>query len=157
MVRSCLLYSVKKAFLFLFSLFLLSAAVFYISRLAPGDPLISYYGERVERMGMQEREWAEEKLGLKDPVSVQYIRWLGNAFRGDFGISYKYKMNVIDVIKGRIGNTLLLGGLGFAWSFYLRCFWGFFVHGMKTGCPTALSAALAQLQVVFPSFGCPFC
>ena len=91
MVRSCLLYSVKKAFLFLFSLFLLSVAVFYISRLAPGDPLISYYGERVERMGMQEREWAEEKLGLKDPVSVQYIRWLGNAFRGILGFLINIK------------------------------------------------------------------
>ncbi len=79
----------KKALSFVLSIFVLSAALFYISRLAPGDPLVSYYGDRVEKMSVEEREWAEEKLGLKDPLSVQYIRWLENALRGDFGISYK--------------------------------------------------------------------
>ena len=37
---------VKKVFLFILSIFLLSVIVFYVSRLAPGDPLISYYGDR---------------------------------------------------------------------------------------------------------------
>ena len=152
MVRSCLLYSVKKAFLFLFSLFLLSAAVFYISRLAPGDPLISYYGERVERMGMQEREWAEEKLGLKDPVSVQYIRWLGNAFRGDFGISYKYKMNVMDVIKGRIGNTLLLGGVGFCMVFLLALFLGIFCAWHENRLSDRIVCSIGTVTSCIPEF-----
>ena len=94
------------------SIFLLSAAVFYMARLAPGDPLVSYYGDRAEKMSPKEREWAEDKLGLKDPVTVQYVRWLGRAFHGDFGISYKYKADVLEVIKERVGNTLVLGGLG---------------------------------------------
>ena len=38
----------KRLMLFLFSVFILSLVIFYISRLAPGDPLLSYYGERVE-------------------------------------------------------------------------------------------------------------
>lgn len=94
------------------SIFLLSAAVFYMARLAPGDPLVSYYGDRAEKMSPKEREWAEDKLGLKDPVTVQYVRWLGRAFHGDFGISYKYKTDVLEVIKERVGNTLVLGGIG---------------------------------------------
>lgn len=110
---------VQKAGFFLVSVFLLSVLVFYIARLAPGDPLVSYYGERAEKMSPKEREWAEDKLGLHDPIHVQYIRWLQNACRGDFGISYKYKMNVTEVIGGRIGNTLLLGGIGFALIFVL--------------------------------------
>ena len=43
------IYILKKILLFLASIFLLSVIVFYISRLAPGDPLVSYYGERVEK------------------------------------------------------------------------------------------------------------
>lgn len=39
----------KKAAAFLASVLLLSVLVFYISRLAPGDPLVSYYGDRVEK------------------------------------------------------------------------------------------------------------
>lgn len=81
----------KKLLIFLVSVFLLSLAVFYISRLAPGDPLMSYYGERVEKMSVAEKEAAREKLGLNDPIHVQYLRWLENAARGDFGISYQYK------------------------------------------------------------------
>jgi len=111
--RSLAAYYGKKVLLFILSVFLLSVVTFYVSRLAPGDPLVSYYGDRVEKMTPAEREWAEEKLGLNAPISVQYVRWLGNALQGDFGISYKYKMDVTEVIGSRAGNTLLLGGVGF--------------------------------------------
>lgn len=107
----------KKILLFFLSVFILSVVVFYVSRLAPGDPLVSYYGDRVEKMSPQERAWAEEKLGLNAPILVQYARWLGGALQGDFGISYKYKMDVLEVVAGRVGNTLLLGGLGFVLIF----------------------------------------
>mgnify|MGYP001180692481 CR=1 FL=1 len=77
-----LVYYGKKCLIFLISVFILSVAVFYVARLAPGDPLVSYYGDRVEKMTPEERAWAEEKLGLNDPISVQYIRWAGNAAWG---------------------------------------------------------------------------
>ena len=98
---------------FLVSVLVLSVAVFWLSRLAPGDPLMSWYGERVEKMSESEKDAAREALGLNDPIHVQYIRWLKNAAKGDFGISYKYKQDVLEVIAGRLGNTLILGGTGF--------------------------------------------
>ncbi len=107
------IYYGKKILIFFLSILILSVAVFYIARLAPGDPLVSYYGERVERMTPEERQWAEEKLGLNDPIYVQYIRWFQNAMQGNFGISFKYKQDVLQVIGGRLGNTLILGGIGF--------------------------------------------
>ena len=112
------LYYGKKLLIFIISVWVLSLVTFYVSRLAPGDPLISYYGERVEKMSPEEREWAEEKLGLNDKISVQYARWIRQAFHGNFGISYKYKMDVLEVLKSRIGNTLVLGGIGFLIIFF---------------------------------------
>ena len=50
----------KTILILLFSIFVLSTTVFFVSRMAPGDPLVSYYGDRVERMSPQERVWAEE-------------------------------------------------------------------------------------------------
>lgn len=117
MKRNPFVYYGNKALIFLVSVFVLSAAVFCISRLAPGDPLMSYYGERVEKMSVEEKDAAREKLGLNDPIHVQYVRWLGSAARGDFGISYKYKQDVMEVIGQRIGNTLILGGIGFVLTF----------------------------------------
>lgn len=111
--RNRALYYGKKLLIFLFSVLVLSAVVFYVARLAPGDPLVSYYGDRTEKMSPKEREWAMEKLGLDEPIHVQYVKWMQNAFHGDFGISFKYKRDVVEVIRGRIVNTLLLGGIGF--------------------------------------------
>lgn len=72
----------KKAAAFLASVLLLSVLVFYISRLAPGDPLVSYYGDRVEKMTPEERAWAEEKIGTEGshfrtvyPLGRQCIAW----------------------------------------------------------------------------------
>ncbi len=117
MRRSPFLYYGRKLLAFVCSVILLSLAVFYISRLAPGDPLMSYYGERVEKMSVEEKTAAREKLGLNDPIHIQYIRWAGRALKGDFGISFKYKEDVMEVIGQRIGFTLILGGVGFVLTF----------------------------------------
>ena len=109
----------RKALIFVLSVFVLSLVVFYIARLAPGDPLVAYYGDRVEKMSPEERAWAEERLGLNAAIHVQYARWLQSAAKGDFGVSYKYKMDVLEVIGGRVGNTLILGGIGFVLIFGL--------------------------------------
>ena len=132
---SKILYFGKKALAFLLSVLVLSLAVFYVSRLAPGDPLVSYYGNRAEKLTPQvhavlvpeqEREQAEEKLGLDEPIFPQYVRWAQNALHGDFGISYKYKMPAGEVIASRAGNTLLLGGVGFVLIFTLSLLLGMF-------------------------------
>lgn len=119
----------RKLGIFLVSVIVLSLAVFYISRLTPTDPLVSYYGERVEKMSVEEKEQARERLGLDAPISLQYVRWVKNALKGDFGISFKYKQDVLEVIRLRLGNTLILGGLGFVLTFVgalglgLLCAW----------------------------------
>lgn len=121
---SKILYFGKKVLAFLLSVLVLSLAVFYVSRLAPGDPLVSYYGDRAEKLTPQERAQAEEKLGLDEPIFTQYVRWAQNALHGDFGISYKYKMPAAEVIASRAGNTLLLGGIGFVLIFTLSLLLG---------------------------------
>lgn len=118
MKKTPFLYWGKKLLLLPVSVLLLSLAVFCIARLAPGDPLMSYYGEGVEKMSPSEKEAAREKLGLNDPLHAQYIRWLQGALRGEFGNSFKYKQPVTQVIGQRVGNTLLLGGIGFVLIFF---------------------------------------
>ena len=117
-------YLMKKLVIFLASVLLLSVIVFVVSRLSPGDPLVSYYGDRTEKMTPAERQQTTERLGLNAPLTTQYARWLEGAFRGEFGISYKYKQDVLDVISARIGNTLLLGMPGFILTFALALMLG---------------------------------
>ncbi len=75
---------------------------------------------------MSSRKRQGEKLGLNEPVWVQYGIWAEEAFHGDFGISFKYKQDVMKVIEGVWANTLILGGsvyiLTFAFALVLGVF-----------------------------------
>lgn len=95
------------------AMLILSIVVFYFSRLAPGDPLQSFYGEAVERMSAEQLTAARQRLGLDAPIWVQYVRWIQGISRGDFGLSLRYRMPAMDVIAPLIGNTLVLGGTGY--------------------------------------------
>ena len=145
-------YFFRKILTFTASIFLLSFLVFYISRLTPGDPLVSYYGDRVEKMSPKEREWAEERLGLKDSITSQYFRWLGGAVQGDFGISYKYKMDVTEVIAGRIGNTLILGGIGFLLIFILALLLGILCAWYEDKWPDKIICKAGTVTSCIPEF-----
>lgn len=150
--KNKVLYYSKKLILFFISVFVLSLTVFYISRLTPSDPLLSYYGDRVEKMSVEEKTWARDKLGLNDPIHVQYIRWASNALQGQFGISYKYKQDVMDVIGVRIGNTLILGGIGFILTFLGALGLGILCAWFEDKWPDRILCKLGTLTSCIPEF-----
>ena len=142
----------KKLLVFLFSVLALSLLVFYLARLAPGDPLVAYYGERTEKMSVEERERSLERLGLNDPIYVQYVRWVQNAAQGEFGISYQYKQPVLQVLEGRTGNTLLLGGTGFLLTFALALLVGVFCAWQEERWPDKILCKVGTLTSCIPEF-----
>lgn len=119
MERSTGRYILKKAGQLLLTLLVLSIIVFLVSRLAPGDPLRAYYGESVEKMSMEQLDHARERLGLNNSLVSQYVKWLGDALQGDFGISYIYKQPALQVVTDVYGNTALLAGVSFFLIFIL--------------------------------------
>ena len=62
------------------------------------DPKVD--GETIEKIRLQ--------LGYYDPWYIQYFRWVKNAFHGDLGISYTYKLPVLTVIGARAMNSFSL-------------------------------------------------
>ena len=142
----------KKLLVFLLSVLALSLLVFYLARLAPGDPLVAYYGERTEKMSVEERERSLERLGLNDPIYVQYVRWVQNAAQGEFGISYQYKQPVLQVLEGRTGNTLLLGGTGFLLTFALALLVGVFCAWQEERWPDKILCKVGTLTSCIPEF-----
>lgn len=150
--RNRIVYYGKKLIAFLLSVFVLSIVVFYVARLAPGDPLVSYYGDRTEKMSPQERQWAMEKLGLDEPIGIQYVKWVENAFHGDFGISFKYKQDVVEVISGRMVNTLLLGGIGFLCIFVGSLLLGVFCAWHEERWMDRIICRLGTISSCIPEF-----
>ncbi|SHJ86422.1 ABC transporter permease [Tepidibacter formicigenes] len=93
------------------TIFILSLGAFMVSHLAPGDPLVSVYGDAAERLSNEARIKAVKDLRLDKPLIYQYAIWIKNAVKGDLGYSYKYKMPVKDVIQIHFPNTFYLMGL----------------------------------------------
>ncbi|MEJ8555071.1 ABC transporter permease [Tepidibacter sp. Z1-5] len=101
------------------TILILSFGVFMISHLAPGDPLVSVYGDGAERLSTEARIKAVKDLGLDKPLIYQYTIWIKNSVKGDLGYSYKYKMPVKDVIQTHFPNTLCLMGLSIFFTLIL--------------------------------------
>ncbi|MEG0829636.1 MAG: ABC transporter permease [Anaerovoracaceae bacterium] len=112
-------YISKKIGQLILTLIILTLVVFFVSRIAPGDPLKAYYGEAVEKMSVEQLDQAKDRLGLNDSLVTQYINWGKAAIHGDFGISYKYKQPATTVIGNVYMNTVILTALSFLIIFVL--------------------------------------
>ena len=74
----------RKTLVFIAMMFLLSLIVFYVSRLTPGDPLQSFYGDAMQSMTTTELDAARERLGLNGPIWMQYAKWDRERHAGGF-------------------------------------------------------------------------
>ena len=92
-------------------IFILSILLFAMVRVAPGGPLATAY--RNPNVTKEQIEILKKKLGLDQPLPVQYVRWFGDMLRGDMGDSIKFRRPVSEMIAERIPNTLILVGVSF--------------------------------------------
>lgn len=91
---------------------LLSVFLFGIVHVMPGGPLAQ--AERNPNVTPEQLAAMRERLGLDDPIPVQYVKWLkAFVFEGDWGYSIKFRRPVIDMVAERVPPTLLLFGVGF--------------------------------------------
>jgi len=70
-----------------------------------GDPINAMVGQDTS---VEEREQLREKLGLTDPAPIQFLRFIGNAVQGKFGLSYRTSEPVGRMILERMPATLEL-------------------------------------------------
>jgi peptide/nickel transport system permease protein len=98
--------------LFLIPLLLgLSIVMFTIIRLAPGDPALAMMSPTAAS-NPEYLEQTRKNLGLDEPLPVQYLTWLGNMLRGDFGTAYTFNNKpVLDLIGERLWGTVQLQGI----------------------------------------------
>ena len=98
-------YIVKKALTLVGTLLLVSFISFHLFQILPGDPVTSMLGKEYSE---ERAESLREELGINKPVIVRYVNWLTDFVKGDFGISYKYKMPVSRLISDKIPVTMYL-------------------------------------------------
>ena len=104
-------YVVKRLLIMIPTLIAISALVFFIIHLPPGDFLSSKIDELMAQGGRDAMVKVEElrrQYGLDQPLVVRYLDWIWGILHGDFGISFEYDLPVTDVIGERILLTMLM-------------------------------------------------
>ena len=119
-----------------------SVVVFLTIKLIPGDPVSTMLGPSAPP---EAREALSQRLGLDDPLPLQYLAWASHAITGDLGTSTSLQQPALDLVLTAFGNTMILlvaalaialvGGvaLGIAMALRPRGPVGRFVSGTSLG------------------------
>src|SRR5499427_7039869 len=94
-------------------LFGILLAVFVTMRIVPGDPARLVAGPDA---GPEELAAMRQQFGLDQPLHIQFARYLRDVLRGEFGRSLKTQRPVIDEIRPRLVNTVILAVLSTAFA-----------------------------------------
>lgn len=84
-----------------------TTATFTLIHLIPGDP-VELMMSNTRQMTQEEIDRIRDKLGLNDPLPVQYVRYLTNLLKGDMGKSVRSRSDVSYEIMQRLPDTVIL-------------------------------------------------
>lgn len=105
-------YLLRKLGLSLVTIFVVVIINFLLFRVLPGDPVRSVIGRNV-KISAETQNALREQFGLDKPVFPdQFFNTLGQWARGNLGISWSLRRPVGEILISKLGNTVLLIGLG---------------------------------------------
>lgn len=106
-------YLLQRILLVIPMMWVLLTVVFVLLRVAPGDPVSAAVGGKLDPEAMDARRAA---LGLDRPLFVQYLDYLGDVVRFDFGNTISDNQPVLEIIRDNGGATLTLTAGAFAFA-----------------------------------------
>ncbi|HEX6119142.1 MAG TPA: ABC transporter permease, partial [Dongiaceae bacterium] len=106
-------YALRRLLLLVPVFFAVSAVIFLIIHLVPGDPV-----DNLARIGSspEQRQEIAARYGLDRPLPTQYFIWLGKLVRGDMGNAIVLRRPVADLIAQNLPYSLTLGGFALLFS-----------------------------------------
>ena len=114
-----------------------------------GDPVATMMGQEASQA---DREALRERLGLDDPVIIQFASFIGRAATGDFGISYRLQQPVMELILSRLPATLELALISGALAFVFGVGLGVYTALNRRGWLSASIMTVSLIGVSLPTF-----
>lgn len=130
-------------------LFVISFIVFSLIHLAPYDVIDSL---KTPNMSPDQVALLREKYGLDEPFLVQYLTWLGNIFKGDFGYSLVSQRSIAGELVVRIPNTMKLIIPAYLTALVLAIALGLLAAANKGKWLDRLIDGIASLGIAIPTF-----
>jgi peptide/nickel transport system permease protein len=101
-------YVLRRVGFLLLTLLITSVVIFGVTQVLPGDVARVILGREAGEAAL---DTLREELGLNDPLPVQYLRWLSNFLRGDWGESFSTGTEVRPLVLQRLENSLMLAAV----------------------------------------------
>src|SRR5438477_162839 len=101
-------YLINRVLLALVTIVFISVLSFVIIHLPPGDYVDAYIAQLASSgaiVSAQEAANLRVQYGLDQPLYIQYLRWIGMIFQGNFGMAMEYNRPVLEVIGDRAANA----------------------------------------------------
>ncbi len=114
-----------------------------------GDPIASMVGQDTTP---EQRDQLREQLGLNDPFVVQYAHFVANAVRGDFGISYRHRRPVSELLEERMPATLELSFVSAVMALALGIPMGIYTALKRHGVLSKAFMAVSLIGISLPTF-----
>ena len=141
-------YITKRVIYMFLSLFLIASFTFVLMKMLPGSPLAS-----AAKLSIEQREVVYEKYGLNDPIPVQYVRYMGNLAKGDFGESFQYKSaDVTTLIVKKLKYSAILGSQALIFGTLIGIILGMIAALKQNTVWDYGSTIIAILGISIPSF-----
>jgi len=102
-------YIARRFVLAIITIWAITVLSFVIIQLPPGDYVTAYTAQMSSTgtiVSRQEVEALRQQFGLDKPLHVQYIKWIGQIVRGNFGMAMEYGRPVLEVIGDRLWLTV---------------------------------------------------
>jgi len=138
-----------------FVLLIISVIMFTIYSFVPGDRVMLY----LEGPGMMTPEQFQRvydrtaaELGLDRPLPIQYLRWMGNILRGDFGYSTQYRTSVSRMLAAPMRNTIQLNLAGLFIVFGITIPLGIFTAVRKNKLFDKVTQVVTIVGLSMPTF-----
>lgn len=142
---------IKKLLIGVLVVLFVSALVFSIMQLMPGDTISLMFPEG-SRVSADKIAEMKTKWGLDQPPVVQFFYWLKNILHGDFGTSIVLKKDVNTLIADRLPYTLALTGLALALNYLIAIPLGLIGAVKKDKAPDHIMKGITFVLYSTPSF-----
>lgn len=126
-----------------------SVIVFGLLHLVPGDPVRVALGTRFDQ---ETYDALRQRAGLDQPLIVQYLQYLGHAFTGDLGVSFRTGQPVTDTLLSRLPATLSLAAVSLVVALAIAVPLGL-VSALRSGkVSDYVATVFSQVGVSVPDF-----
>jgi peptide/nickel transport system permease protein len=130
-------------------LVLVTAGVFFLIHLTPGDPIDAMMAESADP---NVKAALSRQLGLDQPIHVQYLRWMGGVIRGDLGRSIRNNQPVIEDVGRRIRPSVELALLAILIALVVAFPLGILSAARRNTPVDAAGTTFALIGICMPNF-----